>query len=60
MYVCMYIYIFIHLCIYRCAYMYISLNKDIIRGAYVGNTRSEEKNTILYSDLASKWNIISY
>jgi len=23
---------------------------------YVGKTRSEEKNTILYSDLASKWN----
>jgi len=26
----------------------------------LGNTRSEEKNTILYSDLASKWNTISY
>jgi len=24
----------------------------------VGNTRSEEQNTILYSDLASKWNIL--
>jgi len=27
-------------------------------GPYVGNTRSEEKNTILYSDLASKRNIL--
>ena len=26
--------------------------------AYVGNTRSEEENTILYSDLAYKWNIL--
>jgi len=25
---------------------------------YVGNTRSEEKNTILYSALTYKWNII--
>jgi len=25
---------------------------------YVGNTRSEEKNTILHSDLAYKWNIL--
>jgi len=26
--------------------------------AYVGNLRSEEKNTILYSDLAYTWNIL--
>jgi len=24
----------------------------------VGNTRSEEKNTVFYSDLAHKWNIL--
>jgi len=34
--------------------------RRLTRGAqpYLGNTRSEEKNTILYSDLASKWNIL--
>jgi len=53
---CLYLYVSIYpTSIYVCMCFMIILFLSL---AYVGNTRSEEKNTILYSDLAYKWNIL--